>query len=65
MPDIIGLKQRIRESESKMALGALMLEGQGYRYASGHTRRQWERISKEKLKEFNKEKNDAKKKSNK
>jgi len=64
MPSTISLKQRIRESESKMELGALMLEGQEYKYASGHTRRQWLRISREKLKAFEQEKKDVKKKGN-
>lgn len=62
MPDTIGLKQRLRKATSKIELGALMLEGQEYQYASGHTRRQWKRISKEKLKKFKQEKTDVKKK---
>lgn len=64
MPDTIGLKQRLRAAESKGVVGALMLDGQGYKYASGHTQRQWARIAKEKLKEFNKEIKNAKKKGN-
>ena len=64
MQNTIGLKQKIREAESKLEVGALMLEGQGYEYASRHTRRQWARIAKEKLKEFDKETKNAKKKGN-
>lgn len=64
MRNTIGLKQRIREAESKLEVGALLLEGQNYEYVSRHTRRQWQRISKEKMREFNQETKDAKKKSN-
>ena len=65
MPNTIGLKQRIREATSKVEVGALMMQGEEYEYASEHTRRQWLRISKEKLKALDKEKTDAKKKSHK
>lgn len=64
MPNTIGLKQRIREATSKMEVGALMMEGEKYEYASGHTRHQWRRIAKEKIREFNQETVDVKKKSN-
>lgn len=65
MPNTGSLKQRLREAESPLELGALMMEGSEYNYASKHTRRQWVRISQEKVREFNREFLDAKKKSNK
>lgn len=65
MPETIGIKQRIREAKNRSEVEALMIEGHTYVYASGHTRRQWLRISREKLKAFEQEKTDAKKKSDK
>ena len=64
MQNTIGLKQKIREATSKVEVGALMMQGEEYEYASEHTRRQWLRISKEKLKAFKQEKINAKTKSN-
>ncbi|KKL44658.1 hypothetical protein LCGC14_2363470 [marine sediment metagenome] len=64
MSNTTGLKQRICEAESAEEVVALMAEGAEYDHASEHTRHQWLRISKEKIKTFEQERIDAKKKGN-
>ena len=49
MPDTIGLKQRIREAQSSKEVKALLDEGETYEFASGHTVRSWQRVSRDRL----------------
>lgn len=55
MPDIIGLKQRIREAQNSKDVKALLDEGKTYEFASRHTVRSWQIVSKDRLRDLKRE----------
>ena len=58
----MGLKSRIKVAKSVDDINALLSEGRGYKYASGHTQRQWARVAEARIAELSKPKEEPKKK---
>lgn len=49
-----GLKEQIQEAGSITEVDALLLKGNGYKYASNSTRSKWKRLGAARIKELSK-----------
>ena len=58
----MGIKERIQAATSEKEVDTLLQQGKCLTDASEATKRRWERVAQETLKQINKDRNDAKKK---